>query len=49
MAKVGNEAPDRRTGEDRRSDDRRKSGDASQIPPTGDRRIGDRRKIDRRD
>lgn len=49
MADVGKDAHDRGTSEDRRSDDRRKSGDASQIPPEGDRRKGNRRQGDRRD
>ena len=43
MAEVGKESHDRRTGEDRRSDDGRKGGDAGRIPPEGDRRKGDRR------
>ena len=49
MAKPGKEAHDRRTGEDRRTDDRRTGGDASHIPPEGDRRKADRRHGDRRD
>ena len=49
MAEVGKESHDRRTGGDPRNDDRRKGGDASQIPPVGDRRKGDRRQGDRRE
>lgn len=49
MAEVGKEAPDRRNGEDRRSDDRRKDGDVRHIPPEGDRRKENRRKDQRRD
>lgn len=48
MAEVSKDALDRRAGKDRRSDDRRKGGDASQIPPEGDRRKGDRRQKERR-
>ena len=48
MTDVGKEEQDRRPGEDRRSDDRRKGGDASRVPPEGDRRKGERRQGDRR-